>query len=411
MYLCVVFLLNVYCLYLPYTTVFCGTFLKFRTKNSQNLFTGPNLFRRKTILTDPKFSIDFSNKKYKNRYQRLMNILFHVGELPSGLWTKMNMSYANYAQAVFILRKRNMIQTINKDGLVGYRLSLQAKRSVNEPDYEQYKDCVDDVSDRHLDKARRRRRRSYAFLYALLDRAGIPYETFRKPKVIDRNVIFGNDVYFYTALDIKRNMGAESTAITGSIMHGLLVGKGRIIPVYKVYHSLNTKFSKHEAVVPYILESHFRVSASAAILICPFDSAAVIISSLIIDNVTNAPKDGLNTGHYKEFYTVQDDDRFLGQLYDLYRGHTESEQEIIEQYDIDTADKDWNGRYRYKAGTGFIDDTPALVCAGNVDLIKLKRFVRNAIVTDTDSCIFCKQRDLRIVSEIVKDAPIDVIEI
>ena len=363
-------------------------------------------------MTDPKFSIDFSNnKKYKNRYQRLMNILFHAGELPSGLWHDMNMSYANFGQAIFILRKKEMIKTINKNGLVGYRLTLKAKRSVNEPDYEQYKDCVDDVSDRHLDTARRIRRRSYAYLYTLLDRAGIPYEAFRKPKTIDQNVIFGNNIYFYSALDIKRNIGIESAAITGSIMHGLLVGKGRIIPVYKVYQSLYRKFSKHEAVVPYLLERHFRVSASAAILLCPFDSAAVIISSLIIDNVTNAPKDGLNTGHYKEFYTVQDDDRFLGQLYDLYRDHTESEQEIIEQYDIDTEDKDCNGRYRYKAGTGFIDDTPALVCAGNVDLIKLKRFVRNAIVTDTDSCIFCKQRDLRIVSEIVKDAPIEVIEI
>ena len=43
----------------------------------------------------PKFSIDLSQDKYPTRYARLMNILFYSGELPSKLYTQMNMTYDN----------------------------------------------------------------------------------------------------------------------------------------------------------------------------------------------------------------------------------------------------------------------------------------------------------------------------
>lgn len=49
--------------------------------------------------------------------------------------------------------------------------------------------------------------------------------------------------------------------------------------------------------------------------------------------------------------------------------------------------------------------------AGNVDVIKLKRFIRNTVAAYKFGYIFCRQRDYSIVSEIVKDTPIGVIEI
>lgn len=360
-------------------------------------------------MNDPRYSIDFSTNKYNTRYDRLMNILYYAKELPSKLCNSMNMSYENYKQTIYKLRQKGLIQTVRKDGMIGYRLTLKAKRSVVASECSQYRDCFDDSDDRHMDVSRRRRRRNFAYLYTLFDRVGIPFESFRKP-VLDKSAACDENVSFYSAKEIKQCMGIRSTAINGSIHYGCFIGRGMIVPVYMGY-GRSKKLGKHEALVPFLMEGFFRASASKAVVVCPFDWVAIDYTKQIIENVCNDPKVGLNTGKYSEFYTFQDDDRFLSHLSDLYNDHTEIIQDVIEEYVIDTSDKDGSGRRRFKVGTGFIDGYPTLVCAGNVDVIKLKRFIRNTIAAYKIGYIFCKQRDYSIVSEIVKDTSIGVIEI
>ena len=90
---------------------------------------------------------------------------------------------------------------------------------------------------------------------------------------------------------------------------------------------------------------------------------------------------------------------------------SETEQRLIEQYRINTSDKDTNGRLRFLFGTGFMDDDPILICAGNVNAVKLKYFVLNAGHNSNMSYIVCKHRDLAVLQKVTEGYPIKVLTI
>lgn len=358
----------------------------------------------------PKYNIDMSQDKYDSRYDRLMNILYYAKELPTDLYTQMNLTHDNYRKAISILNQRGLIKKITKDGTIGHVLSLKAKQNTSYIlEYMKYRDCVDDISDRHQDIKRRSRKRQFAYLYALFDRVGIPYETFDKPPISNKS-IRDNKVCFYTALDLKRMLDIEATTFIGSRLMGFLIGKRKIISVYRVNRQFKT-LGRHEALIPELLMRYFTGKINTAVMICSDDEAAVDITDQIIHHESDDPRFGVNTAHYKCFYVFPSDDSFLSHFEDLYADYTAKEQRLIEQYGIDTSDQDRYGRYRYKSGTGFLENHPVLVCAGNVNVVKLKYFVRHTVSNNKESCIICNRRDAETLKALTECTPVTVITV
>ena len=354
-----------------------------------------------------KFGVDMSKDKYESRYDRLLNILFYSKEIPSDLYVMMNMSYDNFRKTVSILKQRKLIKTIRDDNINGYVLTHTAKKLTWRLNYMRYADCSDEQ--RGYDIKHRRRCRQFAYLYALFDRAGIPYERFAKPALTEETLM-GDRVYFYTGLDFKRMLEVEATAFKGSRLLGFFVGKGKIIPVYRTTGAMKISGS-HEALVPFLILQYFRVLVDTAVLICGSEIAQIDIMQKINDNLSVDPKEGINTADYRYFYVFPSDDSFLEHFNDMYIGHEEEEQRVIEEYKIDTANTDVNGHTRFRFGTGFVGDSQVLVCAGNVDSVKLKYFVRNSEQYDSLSYIICRQRDLDVLEEVVEGKPIKVVAV
>ncbi len=354
----------------------------------------------------PRYSIDLSRSKYNSRYDRLLNILFFSQELPSDLHLHTNLSYCNFRKTIYILRQRNLIKTNRKDGKVSYVLTLEGKQLTRQLNYIKYRSCLEDIK-RQYDIKHRIRKFRFAYLYALLDRAGIPYETFAKPS-ISETVVFADNVYFYTAADLKRTLGLEATSFKGSRMMGLLVGKGKIIVVYKT-GKMMASFSSVEKLIPIFLMRYFSTPVETAILICDNNQAVIDISGQIINNIANDPKLGVNTDPYKYFYVFTDGDSFLSHFEDLYADRSAKVRNLIHLYNIDTSEKDKSGRNRLKIGTGFIGDSPVWICPGNVNAVTLKLFIYNAELYSHPSFIVCQQRDQAVLDEITKDTSIEVI--
>lgn len=352
-----------------------------------------------------RYAIDFSEYKYKTRYDRLLHILFHANELPTDLYLHMNMSQDNYRKAISVMKKKGLIKRISENEMIGHVLTKKGKDLTRRVEYMRYRSCLEDSC--QYDIIHRKRKRQFAYLYALFDRAGIPYENYAKPPLNQETVLY-DDVYFYTALDVKRMLGIESTAFKGSRLFGFLIGKGRIIPVYRTNCMIKT-FSSYEGLVPVFLQRFFGVWADTAILICGYDFFVHEIAQAIVDNRLDDPKAGIHTAKYQNFYIFSSGDSFLSHYEDLHADQEEDEKSIIEQFRIDTSEKDAYGRCRLKTGTGFIDHAPVLVCAGNVNVVKLKSFIRSAEARDTFSYIICKERDYAFLQRITEDKPIEVI--
>ena len=355
---------------------------------------------------DPKYKIDMSRdkKKYKSRTDCLLNILFCSSELPNDLYRQMNISYECFRQNISRLLKRGLIQRISADGAAGYQLTLKGKRLVREPDYAKYRDYVEAGTDRHYSIKRRRRKRQQAYVFALLDRAGISYETFSKPGF--EEAITGDKVYYYEAIEFKRLIGYESTVFQGSTVLGFFVGKNRIIPVYKA-NSVVSPFGKHETLVPEALMRHFRITVDTAIFLSSYVKGTL---AQIIDGY-NYHNERINTAGYRYFYVFATSDNFLSHFQDIYDDHSATERRLIERYNINTSDKDDKGRYRFVTGTGFIYDSPVYICAGNINTVKLRSFISNAERNNHMSIIFCKKRDHPVLEEITKDKPIKLVMI
>ena len=357
----------------------------------------------------PKFSIDMSQDKYDSRYNRLMNILFYAKELPTDLYTQMNMTHDNYRKAISILNQRGLIRKITKDGTIGHVLSMQGKRSVCTLDYIKYRDCVDEISDRHQDIKRRSRKRQFAYLYALFDRVGISYETFAKPPISNESIC-NNKVYFYTALDLKRMLDIEATTFIGSRLMGFFIGKRKIIPVYRVNRQFKT-LGRHEALIPELMKRYFTIPLDTAVLICCDDEAEIDITNQLVNNTDDNPRFGVHTAPYQSFYVFPSNDSFLSHFEDLYADYTAKEQRLIKRYGIDTSDKDRYSRYRHKLGTGFLENHPVWLCAGNVNAVTLKYFIRNAVVNNRESYIICNRRDAEALKALTECTPVTVISI
>lgn len=353
----------------------------------------------------PKFNIDLSQNKYKSRYDRILNILFFAKEIPSDLYQHMNMSSANFRKAISILKKRGWIKRISRDGAIGYILTNSGKRLTSYSlDYLKYSDCIED-DNRQYDIKRRSRKRQFAYLYALLDRMGIPYQSYNKPDIVE--AFDRNKVYFYTALEYKRMLGIRSTAFKGSRVLGFFVGKGRIIPVYRTNHNMKT-FSKEEALLPFFLQQFFSISVSEAILICNDERSVINITKQIIANSGNDEKKGVNTAKYKRFFVFDSGDYFYNRFEELYADHSALMQRLIEQNNIETTDRDHEGNYRLLIGTGFYRDNPVWICPGNIDAVTLRLFVINAIRNGKINFITCQDRDLEMMREIVPSISIRV---
>ena len=58
-----------------------------------------------------------------------------------------------------------------------------------------------------------------------------------------------------------------------------------------------------------------------------------------------------------------------------------------------------------------MDDDPILICAGNVNAVKLKYFVLNAGHNSNMSYIVCKHRDLSVLQKVTEGYPIKVLTI
>lgn len=356
-----------------------------------------------------KYKVDLSEGKYRSRRDGLLNILFHASELPNDLFVEMNLSYDYYRKLISDLLRLGLIKRVSQDGMAGYQLTLKGKNLTNtEINYLKYRPCVEEETDRHYSAKRRRRKQQYAYLYAMFDRAGVPYEVFAKPPIQDADV---NDkkIYFYTALEFKRMIEIEATPFKGSKLLGFLIGRGRIISVYRTDFWMPI-FGKNEARIPEYVQRYFSVPLSTAIMICWSDSAVTHLFTQIIEG-KSYDKKSVNTAGYKNFYIMQSDDSFLSHLNDLYIDHTDTEQRLIERYRIDTSDKDANHRTRFLFGTGFIDDDPVLICAGNVNAVKFKYFVLNAGKTSRLSYILCRYRDLFVLQKITEGYPIKVLTI
>ena len=361
-----------------------------------------------TTESKPKYSIDQSETKYESRYDRILNILFYSKEIPSDLYLHMNMSYGNFRKTISILHKRQLIKRIIKDGAAGYVLTPQGKLLTIKLEYMKYRDHLTDDPHQY-DPAHRSRKFQFAYLYALFDRIGIPYESFNKPP-LDEVDVFGNQVYFYTAVDVKRILGMEATSFKGSRILGFLFGLGKIVSVYRTNQGMKT-FTSVERLIPFFMNNYFSAPVDTAILICDDSRAVVDISGQIIRNIGSNPKGGIDTAGYKSFYVLPSDDSFLDCLRNVYVDHTEEEQSIIRQYGIDTSEEDSKGRYRYKSGTGFLKGCPVLVCTGNFNLEPLKRFLLRAMLYQQFSYILCEERDYEELKAIASDYPARVIAI
>lgn len=358
---------------------------------------------------DPKFKVDMSEGKYRSRRDGLLNILYHSTELPNNLYRQMNLSYDYFRKLISDLLRLGLIKRVSQDGMAGYQLTLKGKRLTNtEINYLKYRPCVEEETDRHYSAKRRRRKQQYAYLYALFDRAGVPYEVFAKPPIQDADV---NDkkIYFYTALEFKRMIEIEATPFKGSKLLGFLIGRGRIISVYRTDFWMPV-FGKHEKWIPEYVQRYFSVPLSTAIMICWSDSAATHLFTQIIEGKSYQKKN-VNTAEYKNFFVFPSDDRFLKRLNDVYSDHRQRENNLIERYGINTSDRDAKGRIRFLFGTGFIDDDPVLICAGNVNAVKLKYFVLNAGKTSRLSYILCRYRDLSVLQKVTEGYPVKVLTI
>ena len=358
---------------------------------------------------DPKYKIDMSKGKYISKRECLLNILFHSSELPNDLYNEMNLSYDHYRKIISDLLQHGLIKRVSQDGMAGYRLTLKGKQlATSELRYLKYQDCAEEESDRHYSAKRRRRKRQFAYLYALFDRAGVPYEVFAKPSIEDVDV-HDNMMYFYTALEFKRMINIESTPFQGSKLLGFLIGRGRIISIYRTGYWMPV-FGRHEELIPEYVRRYFSVPLITAVMICNSDFSAANLFAEIIDG-NSYDKKSVNTAGYKNFYVLPSNDSFISHLNDLYIDHSETEQRLIERYRINTSDKDTNGRLRFLFGTGFMDDDPILICAGNVNAVKLKYFVLNAGHNSNMSYIVCKHRDLSVLQKVTEGYPIKVLTI
>lgn len=356
-----------------------------------------------------KFKVDMSEGKYRSRRDGLLNILFHATELPNHLYRQMNLSYDYYRKLISDLHQLGLIKRVSQDGMVGYQLTLKGKKLTRTKiNYLKYRPCVEEETDRHYSAKRRRRKQQFALLYVLFDRAGVPYEVFAKPPIQDVDVN-GDKIYFYSASEFKRMIGIEATPFKGSKLLGFLIGRGKIISVYMTNYSMPV-FGKHEKWIPEYVQRYFSVSLTTAIMVCFYDIAATHLFTQIIEG-KSYDKKSVNTAGYKNFYILPSDDSFLSHLNDLYIDHTDTEQRLIERYRIDTSDKDANHRTRFLFGTGFIDDDPVLICAGNVNAVKLKYFVLNAGKTSRLSYILCRYRDLSVLQKITEGYPVKVLTI
>ena len=358
-----------------------------------------------------KFRIDNSieKKKYRSRYDRLLNILFHSDEIPSDLYTQMNLSYENFKNAIKTLRKRNLIKTITNNRIIGYRLASGGKKLVHEINYMKYAICLDEKKDQHFTQMKyRNRKRQFAYLYALLDRAGITYESFLKPP-LSRSSIKEDRVYFYTALEFKRMLGIESTVFMGSRTLGFFIGKGKIISVYRTNQLLKT-FGSEESSLIYSLKQSYNISVSEAILICDNDEAVIDITNQIVQGASYEKKSSINTGNYNNFYVISSGDNFSSCFNDLYKDHRSEEQELIASYSINTSDKDSRGRKRVLIATGTIEEgNPILVCPGYINVVILRRLLLNS--KGKRSYIICKERDKNYITQVSKNYNIGIINI
>ena len=361
-----------------------------------------------TVKHPPKFSIDMSQNKYSTRYDRLMNILYYSTELPSDLYLHMNMSCENYRKAIQILKQRRLIKSLRKGGKTGYVLGLAGKKLICHANYMKYSECIDDIK-RQYDAAHRMRKFQFAYLYALFDRVGIPYETFAKPP-LSNDVVNENAVYFYTAVDLKRMLGMDATSFKGSRVMGFLIGKGKIIAVYRTNQMIKS-FSSVEKLIPFFMLRYFRVRVETAIIICNDNEAVSSMTEQLYDSYRNKEKTGLNTAQYKYFYLFPSDDSFLSRFEDLYADHTAAEHRVIQRYGIDTSDRDHDGRRRIMSGTGYLYDSPILICTGNVNAVDLNRFIFCAVFNDLFSYILCQQRDLKALQKATSNYPIEVLPI
>ena len=360
-------------------------------------------------VENSKFKVDMSEAKYRSRRDGLLNILYQSAELPNNLYRQMNLSYDYFRKLISDLLRLGLVRRISQDNVVGYRLTLKGKRLTNtEINYLKYCPCVEEETDRHYSAKRRRRIQHYAFLYALLDRVGVPYEVFAKPPIQDVDVN-GDKIYFYTALEFKRMIGIEATPFKGSKLLGFLIGRGKIISVYRTDFEMPV-FGKHEARIPEYVQRYFSVPLTTAIMICWSDFSVTHLFARIIEG-KSYDKKSINTAGYKNFYILPSDDSFLSRLNDLFKVHTETEQRLIKRYRIDTSNKDTNGRIRFLFGTGFMGDDPVLICTGNVNAVKLKYFVLNAGKKSRLSYILCRHRDLAVLQKVTEDDPIKVLTI
>ena len=290
-----------------------------------------------------------------------------------------------------------MIKRVSRDGAIGYILTADGKKLTEHLYHMNYQD-----DSRQYDIKRRMRKRQFAYLYALFDRAGIPFEQFAKPSISEISVQ-DSKVFFYTGLDFKRMLGIESNIFKGSRLLGVFAGRGRVFPVYRTNRVIKT-FGRHESLVPEFMKRYFSVPVYSAILICDDARAVIDITSQIIDNSDNDYKKGVNTAKYRYFYVFPSDDSFYSHFEDIYTDHSELLQRLIKENHIETSDRDDEGRYRLKIGTGFYKDDPVWICPGNVDVVTLKLFIRNAIHNNRRNYIFSQDRDLEMLREITKNS-------
>lgn len=355
---------------------------------------------------NPKFKMDMSEGKYSSRRDGLLNILFHSAELPNDLYKEMNLSYDYYRKLISDLLQSGLIKRVSQDGMAGYRLTLKGTKLTNSLNYMKYRDCIADL-DLHYSANRRGRKRHFAYLYALLDRVGIHYETFEKPP-IQQAEVQNNQLFFYTALELKRMIGIEATPFKGSKLLGFLIGKGKVVSVFRSDFRMPV-FGSHETLIPQYVNRYFSVPLDTAILICDSESLVIHLLHQIVEG-SSYDKNRVNTAEYKNFFILPSDDSFLIRLNDVYMDN-EIQQRLIERYHVDTSGKKPDGKLRFVFGTGFIDDAPVLICPGNVNAARLKYFVRNTGSNGIMSYIFCKYRDLAMLQELTKDKLIKVIAI
>ena len=282
-------------------------------------------------ISNPKYKIDMSINKYKSRYERLLNILFYSKELPTDLYNQMNMTNINFKKTISILKQREIVRCMYANDTKGYILTTKGKQLTLYHRYMKYRNCLDSER-RQYDLPHRQRKRQFAYLYALLDRAGIIYEDFLKPS-IDEVIISDNNVFFYTALDFKRMLGIDATIFNGSKSLGFFIGRGKIVPVYRTNQLLRS-FAISEAKVPEYMKKIFKIPVNEAVLICESDKAVADITNQLLQRSKIITSSRINMVKYKFFYIFPSDDSFLSYYNDLYTELSSTRQAIIEQYRI-----------------------------------------------------------------------------